>query len=200
MALLGRKHTLGSEFHEEYETVAMAENSDRETRRRAVLGVGCALGATAFGAKVLIASGGALAANNDGEILVPTGNLKDEVQRFLTAYNEGFETFDATKIAPFYHVPCITVRGDGSIHSFQSRSDIEKFFQGVAEKYAKDGYRGGSFYDLEVLPIGSRSALATLTWEQLREDKSILRKWRHSYNLIRVENGWQILASTFHLA
>jgi hypothetical protein len=141
-----------------------------------------------------------MAASNDGEILMDTGSFKDEVQRFLTAYNEGFETFDATKIAPFYHVPCITVRGDGSIHSFQTRSEIEKFFRAVAEKYASDGYRGGSFYDLEVVPIGGRSALATLTWEQLREDKSILRKWRHSYNLIRVENGWQILASTFHLA
>lgn len=180
--------------------MAITEDSHCKARRRLVLGVGYAFGATAFGAKFSIASEGTKAANNDGEILVATGSLKDEVQRFLTAYNEGFETFDATKIAPFYHVPCITVRGDGSIHSFQTRSEIEKFFRSVAEKYVSDGYRGGSFYDLEVVPIGGRSALATLTWEQLREDKSILRKWRHSYNLIRVENGWQILCSTFHLA
>ena len=126
--------------------------------------------------------------------------LKEEVHIFLTAYNETFETFDATRIARFYHIPCITVRGDGSIHSFQSNPEIEKFFHGVAEKYSSDGYRSGTFYDLEVIPIGGRSAFATLTWEQLREDKSILRKWRHSYNLVRVENNWKILASTFHLA
>ena len=126
-------------------------------------------------------------------------DLTNEVRQFLTAYNEAFETFDAPRITPFYHVPCITIRGDGSIHSFQARADIETFFRGVAETYSSAGYRSGTFHDLEVVPIGGRSALATLTWEQLREDKSTLRKWRQSYNLVRIGNGWQILASTFHL-
>jgi len=125
---------------------------------------------------------------------------KEEVRRFLVAYNEAFETFDAQKITPFYHVPCITVRGDGSVHVFQAATEIEDFFRGVAQKYRGDGYRSGTFHDLEVVPIGGRSVLATLTWEQLREDNSILRKWRHSYNLVDIGKNWQILASTFHLA
>jgi hypothetical protein len=75
---------LGTDFQEE---LAMTETAHWKTRRRLVLGVGYALGATAFGAKFSIASGDTMAANNDGEILMATGSLKDEVQRFLTAYN-----------------------------------------------------------------------------------------------------------------
>jgi hypothetical protein len=125
--------------------------------------------------------------------------LTEEVRQFLAAYDEAFQTFEGARIAPFYHAPCVTVRGDGSIHSFQTRPEIESFFGGVAQKYRSDGLHGGTFYDLEVIPIGSRSLLATVTWEQWRADRSVLRKWRQSYNLIKTEGGWQILAATFHL-
>jgi ketosteroid isomerase-like protein len=126
-------------------------------------------------------------------------DLAEEVRQFLAAYDAAFQTFDGTRIAPFYHAPCVTVRGDGSIHSFQTRPDIERFFGEVAQKYRADGLHGGTFYDLDVIPIGSRSLLATVTWEQWRADKSVLRKWRQSYNLVQTEAGWQILAATFHL-
>jgi len=38
-----------------------------------------------------------------------------------------------------------------------------------------------------------------VTWELLREEGNVLRQWRQSYNLVRVEAGWQILASTYHV-
>lgn len=171
----------------------------RDFRRRLAIGIGIAFGARAIGVPLACASTDTVVAKNEKEASMAAKDLTEEVRQFLTAYNTAFETFDAPTIATFYHVPCITMRGDGSIHSFQTRAEIEKFFGGVAEKYSSDGYRSGTFYDLEVVPIGARSALATLTWEQLREDKSILRKWRHSYNLVRMASGWQILASTFHL-
>ena len=138
-----------------------------------------------------------VASNEEGKMGAAT--LVEEVRQFLTAYNDAFETLDAVKIAIFYHAPCITVRGDGSIHSFQSMAEIEKFFGGVAAKYSADGYHGGTFYDLEVVPIGSKSVLATLTWEQWRSDKSTLRKWRQSYNLVKIQGDLRILTSTFHL-
>jgi hypothetical protein len=56
-----------------------------------------------------------------------------------------------------------------------------------------------AFSDLEVVPIGAKSVLATVTWEQWRKDSSVLRKWRQSYNLVRTDGPWQILAATFHL-
>jgi hypothetical protein len=47
--------------------------------------------------------------------------------------------------------------------------------------------------------MGERAVLGTVTWELLREDGSVLRRWRQSYNLVRVEAGWKIFASTHHV-
>ena len=107
---------------------------------------------------------------------------------------------DGARIARLYHAPCVTMRGDGSIHSFQSPEELTRFFQGVADSYRKDGYRTGRFSNLDVVPIGAKSALVTVDWELLRGDESVIRKWRQSYNLVRVGSGWQILVSTFHVA
>jgi len=46
------------------------------------------------------------------------------------------------------------MRGDGSIQSLQSRQELARFFQGVADNYQKDGYAGGRFDELQVSPNG----------------------------------------------
>jgi ketosteroid isomerase-like protein len=129
---------------------------------------------------------------------MPT-QLEVEARAFLDQYNSAFASIDGEQIAALYHEPCITLRGDGSIHCLQSRAELSRFFQGVAETYRRDGYRTGRFSNVEVVPIGGRSALVTLDWEMQRDDASVIRQWRQSYNLVRVESGWQILASPFHV-
>lgn len=54
-------------------------------------------------------------------------------------------------------------------------------------------------HDLDVAPIGDRSELATVTWENLRADGSVARQWQQSDNVVRFAEGWRILAATFHL-
>jgi len=125
--------------------------------------------------------------------------LTSDVRAFLDNYNEAFASLDGQRIAALWHVPTVTMRGDGSIHCFESREELARLFQGVAETYDKDGYAGGRMDELHVSPIGGRSALATLVWKMLRRDGSLIREWSMSYNLVRVTTGWQILVSTFHL-
>ncbi len=117
---------------------------------------------------------------------------------FLNQYNETFTTFDGDQIAGFYCVPTITMRGAGSIHAFQSREEIARFFQGVADTYKGEGTKAATLHDLVAVPVGERSALGTLTWKNLRADGSLAREWRQSYNVVRFSEGWRILAATFH--
>ena len=126
--------------------------------------------------------------------------LVDEVRAFLELYGREFDSADGVRIAKLYHAPCVTMRGDGSIHCFQSEEELTRFFQGVGDSYRKDGCRTGRFSNFDVAPIGAQSALVTVDWELLRADESVIRKWRQSYNLVREGSGWQILVSTFHLA
>lgn len=124
--------------------------------------------------------------------------LSDQIHKFFDDYNRTFQTADGAAIATFYHAPCLTMRGDGSIHCFQSRDEIAAFFQAVAEGYNREG-NGGDFQNLVVQPIGGRSVLSTMDWRLMRADKSLVRQWRQSYNLIRVDGRWQIFVATFHV-
>lgn len=60
-------------------------------------------------------------------------NLADELSRFFDEYNETF--VDGERIAALYHTPTVTMRADGSVHCLQSREQLARFFQGVAETY-----------------------------------------------------------------
>jgi len=127
-------------------------------------------------------------------------NVPADVVTFFDDFVEAFTSFNGARVAARYLVPGVALRGDGSIHCLQSRAEIDRFFQAAVESYYRDGCRGIRFRDLEAVPMGSRSILGTVTWELLRDDGSVLRHWRQSYNLARVGTGWQILASTYHTA
>lgn len=129
-----------------------------------------------------------------------TGEWNDAVEAFLKDYAEAFNATDGARIAALYNVPCVTVRADGSIHSFTSTDETRSFFQRLAETYQRDGCRGWKYENLEVVPLGGRSVLATMDWEMRREDGSAIRRWRQSYNFVVVDGRLRILASTFHLA
>lgn len=125
--------------------------------------------------------------------------LTEEIRGFFEQYAKAFDSIDGNRIAALYYIPTVTMRGDGSIHCLQSREELARFFQEVADTYHREGYRSGSFKNLQVMPIGARSALATMNWELRRADGSVIREWRQSYNVIRGPGGWRILVSTFHV-
>ena len=123
----------------------------------------------------------------------------DEIRKFLDDYTRAFDAREAVAIAMLYHVPSVTMRGDGSAQCFQSRGELQQFFQGVADGYHQEANLGpGRYHGLTIQPIGARSVLVTLEWEMVRTDGSIVREWRQSYNLVRVDGRWQIFVSTFH--
>lgn len=130
---------------------------------------------------------------------MPARDLTESVRSFLVGYEEAFVARDGERIATMYYVPCVTVRGDGSIHAFLSGTEIRDFFQKVSDGYAGEGGLRSEMKNLSVVPIGGRSALASVTWGMLRLDGTPIRDWRQSYNLVWANERWTILASTFHL-
>jgi ketosteroid isomerase-like protein len=127
-------------------------------------------------------------------------SLIAEISSYYKAYADAFHARSGTQIADFYCTPCISMRGDASIHCFQSRPETEKFFQGVADTYYKEGLRRSEIKNLEVVPIGGRSLLASMDWVFYRGDGTLLKEWRQSYNLVRIDGRWRILLSTFYVA
>jgi hypothetical protein len=125
--------------------------------------------------------------------------VEHDINDFFNDFVRAFCTFDGTQIAARYYSPCVALRANGSIDVMPSRQVIETVFEAAVEGYHREGCRGIRFKDLDVVPMGERAVLGTVTWELLREDGTVLRQWRQSYNLVHVDTRWMVFASTHHI-
>jgi hypothetical protein len=123
----------------------------------------------------------------------------DTAGKFFEAYRSVWlETRDGQRIANFYHAPCLTLRGDGSFVWLEDHDKAAQFFHTVADTYYRQGWEKIEFRDLAAEPLGSRSILATTTWQASNSAGALLKKWRQSYNLCRFGETWLIVLATIH--
>jgi hypothetical protein len=52
---------------------------------------------------------------------------------------------------------------------------------------------------MEVAALGRECALGTVTWDLLNDAQDVLRSWRESYNLCRVDGELKVFASVDHV-
>lgn len=128
--------------------------------------------------------------------------MEDELQALVERYRAAWEGViceagNVDDVNPFFHLPCIFVGADGSALLFRVAADISAYHRPRLEQFRKGGVRKPKTRDFEARSLGARSALVSVSWELCREDDSIERAWRHSYNLLRTDAGWKILVSTF---
>jgi hypothetical protein len=121
-----------------------------------------------------------------------------EARVFFDHYHREFDKPDWEAFSLFFHEPFMTVRGDGSVYLLKTQSDTRQFFETVAAAWRREGYERFSTANFESMPLGKYGLLATFDWEMLRQDGSIMKRWRQSYQLIAVRQDWKVLASTFH--
>ena len=127
-----------------------------------------------------------------------THDMHDQIQHFFDAFVAAFAQFDGALMAQRYATPCVSLDAQGTLRSFHTPAEIAGYFQSVLTAYHQQGCRSCRFGDLEVVSMGARSALATVSWELLRADGSMASGWRESYNLLRTDQGWRVFASTDH--
>lgn len=125
-------------------------------------------------------------------------DLRHEVTVFFDEFVTAFGRFDGNIIAGRYLAPYLAMHVDGSTGLFAKHEEIGSYFQRIVDSYHQQGCRSCRYADLEVFPLGERCAVASVTWELLREDGSVLSAWRESYNLSRTADGLRIFASVDH--
>jgi hypothetical protein len=118
-----------------------------------------------------------------------------DIEGFFHEYASAAEALGVHALASFHHAPFLHIRGDGRVECLSTQEAVSKFFELLTGKYAGRDHGGGRFLDLEITPLGSAAALASLTWEQFRADGSVYRRFRRSYNLIRVGAEWKIVVA-----
>ena len=121
-----------------------------------------------------------------------------EAGAFFDRFANAFASFDAAMLAELFATPGVALRRDGSIVALTARDDVLRYHQAALDNYHRNGCRSCRWTDLELTPMGRRSTLATVTWYLLREDGTVLTRWRQSYGLSLSETGPRIFASAMH--
>ena len=123
----------------------------------------------------------------------------DRAAMFFDHFVAAFATFDPTRIADLFATPGVTLRADGSLAALMTREDVIGYYRAAIEGYYRNGCRSCRWARLQVTPTGSRSMLAAVTWDLLRENGSTMVTWRQSYYLRDAEDGPKAFASASHV-
>lgn len=123
---------------------------------------------------------------------------EEQLAAFFLRYATAFDHRNWSVFTSLLYEPVLTVRSDGSVRCLHSRDEAQEFFEKVADDWRAEGYCRFAASNFEIIPLGIRSLLATLDWEMLRENGSQMRVWRQSYQLLKTDNDWKVLAFTYH--
>ena len=52
---------------------------------------------------------------------------------------------------------------------------------------------------MRFINLGIKSMLVTFTWQMMDKNDAVIKEWKQSYNLIKKEDTWKIIMSTFHI-
>ncbi len=127
-----------------------------------------------------------------------SSSVEDNARRFFDDFVEAFRSFNGEVITERYLAPYLAFHTYGAVQVFASTADIAAYFQRIVSKYYAQGCRSCRYRELAVVPLGKECALATVTWELLAQDLSVIRVWRESYNLCLVDGHFMVFTSTDH--
>jgi hypothetical protein len=137
--------------------------------------------------------------SSNADVVAEAASRSTQAEAFFDRFATAFASFDAANIAELFAPPGVALRKDGSMVALTVREDVLRYYQAALDSYRREGCRSCRWEDLEVASMGRRSMLAPVTWDLLREDGSVLARWRQSYGLRCSETGPQIFASAMHV-
>lgn len=125
---------------------------------------------------------------------------QSDIGLFFDRFAHDFKSFSGRVISRRYSEPYLSVSASGDSQVFSETSAVAEYFQTVLDNYFAQGVRSCRYKALEVTLIGTGGALASVTWEMLRDNGTVQSSWRESYNLSRASGEFRIQVSTDHSA
>lgn len=120
------------------------------------------------------------------------------VHAFFQEFCADFASFDGKRIARRYAIPCLSLAADGTLRPFTDAAALATTFQSHLDDYHAQGCRYCRYDDLQLMPTGTQSAVAAVSWQLLSEAGGVLRAWRESYGVMKAADGLRIYFSTDH--
>src|SRR5262245_2559170 len=122
--------------------------------------------------------------------------MREEITKLLEAYRDSFET-GPRAVAGFYTEPSVMVE-TGVARVSATRRDTEALFVEIDARHRTRRFTHSDILAIDVQPLGSESALATVQWAYKGACEELLWKATCSYHLYRCDGVWKILVHTVH--
>jgi uncharacterized membrane protein len=129
-----------------------------------------------------------------------SAELETRARAFFDAFVDAFASFNGQTIAERYLTPYLAFHSAASAQVFTTSAETAAYFQTIVDGYQAQGCRSCRYKDMAVVPLGEECAIATVTWDLLAHDLSVISAWRESYNLCLVEGRFMVFTSTDHAA
>jgi ketosteroid isomerase-like protein len=121
----------------------------------------------------------------------------DDLDAFFAEYAERYMASDVDAISAVYEAPLLAVREGRAIH-LPDRAAVREHLTELMDAYQKAGAARADIAELNVVPLGKSSAMVTVRWHVLGPDGALIRDFRSTYQLLRVDGAWRILSYTNH--
>jgi hypothetical protein len=126
--------------------------------------------------------------------------LISEATQFFDNFVAAFDTFEGSAVARLFVHPYLAVDQHGDQSIFDSPDDTAMYFQEHLDAYKSGGSESCSYQSLDVVPMGSLGALASVTWSLTTADGNEISSWRESYCVSRKDGKMLAYASIDHAA
>jgi hypothetical protein len=120
-----------------------------------------------------------------------------DIAEFFDTFCREFASFDGRRVGGLFVAPGVALRSDGETQGFSTRQDIEDYYQSALDHYRSGGCTECRWRELEVARISEKSVLATVSWDLVAKDTSLLQKWRQAYFIARFSGQMKIYGSAF---
>ena len=120
-----------------------------------------------------------------------------DIGTFFERYAERYMASDVGSVSAMYEAPMLAVREGRAIH-LPDRAAVDEHLAGLMTAYRSAGAARADITELETTTLGKYGAMATVRWHVVDEGGALLRDFRTTYHLLRVDGAWRILSYINH--
>jgi SnoaL-like domain len=119
------------------------------------------------------------------------------VDEVLDEYIRRYSERDVEGVTEFCLVPFLAIREGVPIH-MPDRDSVRDHFAAMIDTYRGTGVATWKRIENEVHELGEHAVFATVRWNALDSEGSLLRDTRTTYHLLATPEGWRFLSYTNH--
>ncbi|MFK8029389.1 MAG: hypothetical protein AB8G18_04055 [Gammaproteobacteria bacterium] len=121
--------------------------------------------------------------------------MPTEIETFFASYINGYDDFDAIKIASHYTVPCVVLDSTG-IETFTDTEALVAKMAVYCDGFKQAGYKKARFVCEQYVSLGEHACFVDLHWKIELEGREL--EYKTAYIIHLTQDVWKINNATVY--